>query len=134
MLSDRLTVMFCCNDDHGNPQLVVEAVEVDGLIQLEGPAVYDDDLGELVGITLIRWSSAGYVAVGGERFPDHNRRQCVGNLRWDSTEMDRDEVARLLDHLRTLVGWSCVEAETSLFEAWAMGKITAEVLERAIEA
>lgn len=132
MSTERLTVHFCCNDDHGNPQLVVEQIEVGELILLEGPAWFDEDLAELVGTTLIRWTNIG-LWIGGRWFRHHGRGRYVGNIHWDAAVMDRAEVARLLAYMRTLEGWSWVEAETSLAEAWAKGEITVEALERAIE-
>jgi hypothetical protein len=128
MNTDRLTVSFCCNDDAGNLLDVVAAVEVDDLIQLEGPTDFDDD--NLPGTTSIAWTIR-IVEVAGAAFRYHDRRRFAGNLLWDSAAMDRAEVARLLNHLRKLDGWSCLSAEASLFNAWEKGEITAADLERA---
>jgi hypothetical protein len=131
MTTDRLTVSFCCNDDCGNPRSIVENVEIDDLIQLEGPAIFDEDADEPVGGTPIRWLEIA-VWIGGRWFYHHGWSRHVGNLLWDSAEMDTNEIVRLLNHLRTLGGWSCVEAEASLAEAWGKREITAGDLERAM--
>jgi hypothetical protein len=129
MTTDRLTVSFCCNDDDGNLLDVVAAVEVDGLIQLEGPTEFDDEY--LPATTPIAWTLR-IVEVAGAEFRHHDRRRFAGNLLWDSVAMDRAEVVRLLNHLRTLDGWMCLSAETLLFEAWERREITVADLDRAI--
>lgn len=126
-----LTVSFCCNDDCGNLLDGVMDVEVDDLIQLEGPSIFSEILSEVVGTTPIAWTIR-IVEVAGAEFRHHYRRRYVGNSQWDSAKMLKAEVARLLNHLRTLDGWSCTEAEASLFEAWGNREITVEDLERAI--
>lgn len=129
MTTDRLTVSFCCNDRHGNLLDVVDSVEVGELIQLEGPTNFDDD--DLPGTTPIAWTTR-IVEVAGAEFRYHDRGRFAGNLCWDSAEMDRAEVVRLLNHLRKLGGWTCLSAETSLFRAWERREITAADLERTI--
>jgi hypothetical protein len=134
MGTDRLTVMFCCNDDAGNLLDVVAAVEVDDLIQLEGPMDLDgDELRATTSFSWYRWFPAA-VVIDGELFFHRGRKRYAGSLLWDSAEMDRAEVARLLNHLRKLDGWMCLSAETSLFRAWERREITAADLERAIGA
>jgi hypothetical protein len=128
MSTDRLTVSFCCNDDDGNLLAVVSAVEVGELIQLEGPTEFDGD--DLPATTPIAWTLR-IVEVAVAVFRHRGRKRHVGNILWDSAEMDRAEVVRLLNHLRTLGGWSCLSAEASLFEAWERREITVEDLERA---
>jgi hypothetical protein len=69
-----------------------------------------------------------------ELFFHRGRKRHVGSLTWDSAEMDRAEVARLLNHLRKLDGWTCLSAEASLFNVWERREITAGDLEGAIGA
>jgi hypothetical protein len=128
MSTDRLTVSFCTNDDDGNLLAVVSAVEVDELIQLEGPIDFDDD--DLPATTPIAWT-IGVIEVAGAEFRYHDRGRCVGNLCWDAVAMDRADVVRLLNHLRTLGGWTCLSAEMSLFNAWERREITVTDLEGA---
>jgi hypothetical protein len=133
MSTDRLTVSFCCNDDCGNPRSIVENVEIDDLIRLEGPIIFDENPDEPVGGTPIRWLEIA-VWIGGRWFYHHGRSHHVGSLTWDSAEMDRADVVLMLNHLREIDGWSCIEAEASLFAAWAEREITAGDLERAMGA
>jgi hypothetical protein len=131
MSTDRLSVSFCCNDEHGNLLDVVTAVEVGELIQLEGPIDFDDDdLRATTSFSWYRWFPAA-VVIDGELFFHRGRKRHVGNLLWDAAEMDRAEVVRLLNHLRKLGGWSCLSAETSMFAAWEEREITVADLERA---
>jgi hypothetical protein len=129
MSTDRLTVMFCCNDDDGNLLDVVAAVEVDELIQLEGPIDFDDD--ELRATTPIAWTIR-IVEVAGVAFPYHDRGRFAGNLCWDAVVMDKGEIVRLLNHLANLIGWSYLSAEASLAEVWGKREITADDLEGAM--
>jgi hypothetical protein len=134
MSTDRLSVSFYCNDEHGNLLDFVTAVEVGELIQLEGPIDFDDDdLPATTPFSWYRWFPAA-VVIDGELFFHRGRRRHAGSLCWDSAEMDRAEVARLLNHLCKLDGWMCLSAETSLFAAWESGEITAADLERASRA
>jgi hypothetical protein len=77
------------------------------------------------------WWFPASVVIDDEIFLCHNRSRHAGNILWDSAEMDRAEVTRLLNHLRKLDGWTCLSAETSLFRAWERREITAADLERA---
>jgi hypothetical protein len=132
MGTDRLTVSFCCNDHRGNPLDFVQDVEVGELIQLEGPFDFDGDMPR--GTTPFSWYGwfPAAVVINDELFFHHGRSRHAGNLLWDSAEMDRSEFVRLLNHLRTIGGWSCVEAEASLSSAWEhAAEITVDDLERA---
>jgi hypothetical protein len=131
--TDRLTVSFCCNDHRGNPLDFVQDVEVGELIRLEGPFDFDGDMPRgTTPFAWYRWFPAS-VVIDDEIFLCHNRSRHAGSILWDAAEMDRAEVVRLLNHLRTIPGWSCVEAEASLFAAWKERDITAVDLERAME-
>jgi hypothetical protein len=130
MGTDRLTVMFCCNDRHGNLLDVVDSVEVGDLIQIEGPMMFSEILSEVVGTTTIAWTLRT-VEVAGAEFRYYDRGRHAGNLCWDAVAMDRAEVARLLNHLRTIGGWTCLSAEASLAEVWGNREITVDDLERA---
>jgi hypothetical protein len=63
---------------------------------------------------------------------DMEARDINRSLCWDAAEMDGADVVRLLNHLRRLGGWSCVNAEASLFKVWREREITAGDLERAM--
>jgi hypothetical protein len=128
-MTDRLTVSFCVNDDAGNLLDVVSAVEVEGLIRLWGPAIFDGV--ELSGTTPIAWTIR-IVDVAGVEFRHHGQRRFAGNLLWDSAEMDRAEVVRMLNYLRKRGGWSCMEAEVSLAQVWGEREITVADIERAM--
>jgi hypothetical protein len=128
---DRMTVSFCCNDHRGNPRSIVENVEIDDLIQLEGPVLFDEDPDEPVGGTPIRWLEIA-VWIGGRWFCHYGQSRHAGSILWDAAEMDRADVIRLLNHLREIDGWFCIEAEALLFDAWGEREITVADLERAI--
>jgi hypothetical protein len=131
MTTGRLTVSFCCNDHRGDPRSIITAIAVDDLIQLEGPVLFDEDPDKPVGGTPIRWLEIA-VWIGGRWFCHHGRSRHVGSLTWDAAEMGRADIVCLLNHLREIDGWSCIEAEASLFDVWGKREITAGDLERAM--
>ncbi|WP_422928634.1 hypothetical protein [Singulisphaera sp. PoT] len=136
-MSNLLTVMFCCNDpDNGMFSHRIDGLDISGLIQLEGPfdIVEDEDGNEdLVGGTEFE-TEAGSVIVAREKFPILGYRQWVGNWCWDAAGMEVAAVVSLLNHLKRL-GWTCMVAESNLFERWRVeGDITAEEFAASIEA
>lgn len=128
-----LDVMFCCNDRNGTDTDKVEQIDVDGLIQLEGPADWDGE--EFQGRTPFACAVPLYsLRVGGDVFRYTARHKHVGNILWDSVRMPKEEVCRMLNYLMGTKEWSCMEAEVSLSDAWRKDEpITAEMLGRASE-
>lgn len=53
----------------------------------------------------------------------------AGNWCWDCAMLEHIHIPRIIEHLRS-IGWSCTEAETSLFEAYHNDRpITAKMIE-----
>jgi hypothetical protein len=112
----KMQLMLAVNDCNGVHTGQVDQVEVDDLIYLEGePISCSHTLFELeVDSLLFKFSNYG---------------TWVGNMCWDCVTLDGAHVAKIVNHLRS-IGWSCTEAETSLFEAYHDGEtITAKMLE-----
>ena len=113
----KMQLMLAVNDPRNGAHTgQVDQVEIDDLIYLEGEPVSCGTDGYSLEIDGLRFNLKGYGV-------------WVGNMCWDCATLESVHVAKIVNHLRSL-GWSCTEAETSLFEAYHDSKpITAKMLE-----
>lgn len=104
------------NDDNGNHTGLVTVVEVSDVIYLEGePVTCRPDVKTF--------------KIAGLSVPLHGYGRWVGNMCWDCALLESADIATIINWLRTL-GWSCTEAESSLFDKFHNGRdITAEEIE-----
>lgn len=97
-MTDRITVSFACNDDHGRFTGHCKSIEFDtddgGHVSL-----FTTDLDK--GFALEFLDSVDVVKVAGSPFSivNYSHRSHEGNLIWDSVKTDIGESRRLLKHL-----------------------------------
>ncbi len=127
--TEPLTVSFCCNDERGNFTGVMEALSVgEEWAELMGPLDLSNE-DPITGIAFLRSHSNRCVQIGTEgkpetwkRFPLQTYGEYVGSITYNAGEMEREHIAALLNHLRSLGGWSLEVAETNLFHKWEAGE------------
>lgn len=113
----NIQLHLACNNDNGNHTGVVVAAEVLDTIYLEGDPVS------------CTATSPSVLNIAGLSFNLKGYGRWVGNICWDCATLESTHVATIINYLRTL-GWSCTEAESSLFDKFHSGQdITAQELE-----
>jgi hypothetical protein len=101
------SVMFCCNDDRGNPTDRVEVIEVGDEIRIAGPSRSMRRVMHGVKIGRRRYATSGMWI------------SYVGNLLWDATSMTTGAALALVTDLLA-DGWTVEEyAEDGPFAALA---------------
>jgi hypothetical protein len=100
------------NDDDGNHTGRVAVVQVVDLFELEGPGAYDH-----MADTHCQ-HAAGTLTIGERSWPIDGYATWVGNIVWDCAHVSADVVAEIVNYLRTLPDWDCIEAESSLYDKW----------------
>lgn len=109
---------FACNDDNGNHTGIVEAVEIEDVIYLEG---------EAVSLTL---GQHNIINIAGLSFDISGYSRYIGNICWDCATLETAYAATIINYLRTL-GWFCTEAESKIFDKFSSGQdITVDDLDR----
>ena len=114
----KMQLMLAVNDyRNGAHTGQVDQVEVDNLdLCLEGEPVSCS-------------YTPGKLEIDGLLFDVVGYGNWAGNWCWDCATLESVHVAKIVNHLRS-IGWSCTEAETSLFDAYHTGEnITAKMLE-----
>lgn len=112
-----VSVHLCVNDYHGEFTGCLEAVDVydkgiDSLTEMQGPLIEDE--GGEYGSTRIDFFKVSHeVKIQDRTYTHlpHTHRNHVGNIHWDSVEMEETEAKRLVSDLLAEGGWS-VEVST----------------------
>jgi hypothetical protein len=105
----KIKLMLAVNDyKNGLHTGEVNQVQIDDLISIEGPPVSCSSNGHKLELDRLYYNLKGY-------------QTWAGNWCWDFAILESIHVARILNHLRDL-GWSCFEAEASLFKKWETGQ------------
>jgi len=111
-MPERVRVLFCCNDpDNGAPTDRLFALEVEGLIHLEGDGPF-------------RWDEiTRRVSIDGIWYPVRSSRGTwVGNWCWDEALMDTRTVADLMESLRRSGRWDLTGGASDLYDVWESGE------------
>lgn len=89
----NVTVLFCCNDDHGNFTNTVGQIDIsDENIHILGRPVALHEGKKLM--------------VGRRRFEHHGIQEWVGNWCWNAAQMSEDEARRLITYLLNRGWWA----------------------------
>lgn len=99
-----MTVLLCCNDDYGNMDHRLHAVEC-GAITIE-PRHVDG-----IGFAFVR---AGF-RIRNRVFPARRTASCVGNVFWEAVDMELHAVVDLLVWARATRAFNCAEADERLY-------------------
>lgn len=125
-----VVVMLAVNDpQNGNFAGDCISVDISDVIRVGG-----DEAALPVAFVHDRSASAnlgGVLVIETERYRYWNYRGWVGNWCWDAARMKVEDVAKLLEQLRS-AHWTCVEAESALFDAWKTGEPLAPALAKAV--
>lgn len=118
----KIPMILATNDNNGQPTGFVDSLEVPDLITIEGVSVpcelIDDHHLKLGIITL----------------PIYGYTTWVGNICWDCCYINSRDLHLIIHNLRDEYGWSCVEAERSVYQTFKSGQyIPARRLERIYE-
>lgn len=108
--------MLCCNDDYGNEDCRLHGIEI-GDDQAELEPIHID------GAAYRR--KGGAVFISGKRFAARLMMTCVGNIFWNSYQIEPDEAARLLMFMRDSKRWNFTAGSIDL-SRWFDGEIQGE--------
>jgi hypothetical protein len=121
-----LTLMVAVNDDHGNPQGMIDKLEIgpandfEQMISLEGPIpgpVFRD-----MRVLLLPQGTRIKFKISRRVFCAYGYQSWVGNWCWDAYLIGPKTAAKIVNHLHSLGNWSCNEAHTNLFEKFKNGE------------
>ena len=122
-------VQLATNDDAGNHLGSVVLIEIDDLITLEGPGLYDIDSD---GPPADPCDECEYQAATTEHgprlrikdrtWPVSGYMRYTGNVCWDAAGLALADAVDLLNYLRGLKTWDCTEAEHGLYAKWHAGE------------
>lgn len=120
MTDPLICVDLAGNNDAGNWQGWIEAVQIGDVIQLEG--------GDLA----CSIPDARAVIIEGMSVQSHGYIPWHGNMAWDAVRVSLADAARLLEHLRRK-HWTVIEGEATLFQAYDDGAPLEAALRKAID-
>lgn len=111
-----MQIGLACNDEHGCEDGLTMVELPDEMLILEGDVLNGDTIEFFCGRLHFGMRDTKHVC----RYT--SRARYVGNMCRDQVEMEPGEVAKLVNHLRTLPHWSCTVGHTPLFEKWHRGE------------
>lgn len=128
-MAETLSVMLCCNDEHGNFTGFVDCIE------LEETRLYYLDLEtiEPVGLRVEFGQKNAFWGVPRPLWLPYSRhKKHVGSLLWDSIDMYPKYVAELFELARRF-GFAMTQGEAEIFKAWhAKQPITEQLIRGAV--